>query len=92
MVSSRASLSIVELVYYIPALGLATWVASRHGFSTSSGWFFVILLALFRIVGSRLLISNDQNPNRSLRVAATILNIDGLSLLILVMLGLLKRV
>ncbi|KAI9758854.1 MAG: hypothetical protein M1835_000510 [Candelina submexicana] len=92
MVSGRGDVSIVELIFYVPALALAVWIATRHGFGRSSGWLFLIILALIRIVGSSMELASDQSHNQSLTIGAAVLSNIGLNALILALLAILKRV
>ncbi|MCJ1411668.1 hypothetical protein MMC19_005759 [Ptychographa xylographoides] len=92
MVTSREGLSIAELIFYIPALPVAVFVAFRHGFGRQAGWFFLIILALIRIIGSICEIVSVTSPSQGVIECAVILSSVGLSPMILAMLGLLKRV
>ena len=92
MLTERGKLAIAELVFYVPALFLAIIVTSRHGFSKSFGWVYLVMLALIRIVGSILELVLMSKASVGLIVAAGILNGIGLSPLLFAMLGLLKRV
>ncbi|MCJ1250288.1 hypothetical protein MMC30_007514 [Trapelia coarctata] len=92
MVTDREGLSIGTLIFYLPALFIASFVAYKHGFGRQAGWFFLILLALARIIGSICEIASVSSPSRGVITAFVILSSVGLSPLILAMLGLLKRV
>lgn len=92
MLTERGKLAIAELVFYTPALFLAIIVTSRHGFGKQSGWVYLALLALIRVVGSILELVVMSKASVGLVVAATILSGIGLSPLLLAMLGLLQRV
>ena len=92
MLTERGKLAIAELVFYIPALFLAIIVTIRHGFSKQSGWVYLVLLALIRIVGSILQLVVMNHASVGLVVAAVILSGIGLSPLLFAMLGLLQRV
>lgn len=85
--------SIAEIAVYTPALAVALVLASRHGFKRSSGWLYLIIFSVIRIVGSALDLATINDPsNLSLLVGANTLQSIGLSPLILVNLGLLTRV
>lgn len=92
MLTERGKLAIAELVFYTPALFLAIIVTSRHGFSKQSGWVYLVLLALIRVVGSILELVVMSNASVGLVVAAHILSGIGLAPLLLAMLGLLQNV
>jgi len=85
--------SIAQIVVYTPALAVAVLLAIRHGFGRSSGWFYLILFSLVRILGAALQLATINDPsNIGLLVGASTLQSVGLSPLILVELGLLNRV
>ncbi|MCJ1287234.1 hypothetical protein MMC26_006582 [Xylographa opegraphella] len=88
----REGLSIANIVFYIPCLFIAGWVSFLHGFGRQSGWIFMVILALVRIVGSICQIVSESSPSESIDEAWIILSSVGLSPLILAMLGLLARV
>src|SRR5437773_1735246 len=48
---ARGHVSIVEIVVFTPLLVLAFHICLRHGFKKSSGWIFLFMLCLIRIVG-----------------------------------------
>jgi len=86
-------ISIAQIVVYTPALAIAILLAIRHGFHRSSGWFYLVIFALARILGGALELATINDPtNISLLVGANTLQSIGLSPLLLVMLGLLSRV
>ncbi|KAK5047977.1 hypothetical protein LTR84_006167 [Exophiala bonariae] len=81
-----------KLVYYIPALVASILVASRHGFRKSSGWIYLTIFCVIRIVGSvaqLILISNPSSDGAS--TTALICTVLGLAPLLLASLGLLAR-
>jgi hypothetical protein len=78
---------------YTPALAIAILLAVRHGFKRSSGWLYLIIFSLARLIGGALQLATISDPtNIGLLIGANILQTIGLSPLILVMLGLLTRV
>ncbi|KAK9799141.1 hypothetical protein SCARD494_02322 [Seiridium cardinale] len=86
------NISIAEICVYTPSLIIAIFVSYRHGFGRSSGWLYLIIFSLARILGSALQLATISQPtNISLYVGAAILANIGLSPLILVQLGLLSR-
>ena len=92
MVTDREGLSIGTLIFYLPALFIASFVAYKHGFGRQAGWVMLIILALARIIGSICEIVSVSSPSRGVITAFVILSSVGLSPLVLAMLGLLKRV
>lgn len=88
----RNAVSIAELVGYIPAAFIATYLAFRHGFRGSSGWLYLIAFSLARIIGPCMQLATIKSPdNISLYVGSAVLNVIGLSPLQLATLGLLTR-
>jgi hypothetical protein len=80
MVDYREGVAIGELVCYVPALSIAILLAVRHGFGRSSGWFFLIMLSLARIIGAAMQIAIASNPTSiSLYTGSAILTNTGFS-------------
>ncbi|KAB8295932.1 hypothetical protein EYC80_008752 [Monilinia laxa] len=88
----RNGVAIGELVVYIPSLILSIFLAFRHGFGRSSGWYFLIIFCLARIIGPCMSLAAISSPSVSIFTGALILQNVGLSPLILATLGLLSRV
>jgi hypothetical protein len=89
----RNGVSIGELIFYFPALAIAVLLAVRHGFGRSSGWLFLIVFALIRIIGSCFQLATINDPTSiPLFTGVTILQTIGLSPLELTSLGLLSRI
>jgi hypothetical protein len=90
--SSRTILNIVELVYYGPALLLALWIIHKHGMGRRSGWIYLAILAVVRIVGAATGIAANSDPSRGLIETSEIAYGVGLSPLFLAWLGVIRRV
>jgi hypothetical protein len=90
--SSRTILNIVELVYYGPALLIALWIWNKHGMGKLSGWIYLALLAVVRIVGAATSIAAASNPSQGLIEASAIAYGIGLTPLFLAWLGVIGRV
>lgn len=92
-VGYRQGVSIAVLIYYVPALIIAIFLSIRHGFRRASGWRFMIIFTLARVLGSCLELATITQPkNYSLYIGyATLINI-ALSPLELVAYGLMSRV
>lgn len=89
----RDGVAIGELCAYFPVLAVAVLLAVRHGFGRSSGWFFLIVFSLVRIIGACFELATISNPtNVSLYTGLAILDSIGLSPLELTSLGLLSRI
>ena len=89
----RQGVSVAVLIFYIPALAVAIFLSIRHGFSRASGWRFMIVFTLARVLGSCFELATISQPrNYSLYIGyATLINI-ALSPLEMVGFGLLSRV
>ena len=88
----RNGVSIAEIVVYVPCLATAIFLAIRHGFGRSSGWYFLIVLCLVRIIGPCMQLATISDPtNTSLYTGVSILQNVALSPLQLATLGLLSR-
>ncbi|CAK7562530.1 MAG: hypothetical protein SEPTF4163_000378 [Sporothrix epigloea] len=85
-------ISILQLAFFIPSLVVAGTLAYRHGFRRSSGWIYLVILSLMRVVGASMELATISSPdNTSIAIGAQILQNIGLSPLILVLLGLITR-
>lgn len=91
MIGARGALAIAELIFYVPALGVSIFVASKHGFGRSAGWIFLVLLSLARIGGgiSELIALNSTSTDAF--TTAAILSSIGFSTLLMAQLGMQKR-
>lgn len=91
-ISQVNQVAIAQICVYVPALAIAIVLALRHGFRRSSGWLYLILFCLIRVVGASMQLATINDPtNSDLYVGAFTLNSIGLSALILIMLGLTTR-
>ncbi|KAF7921834.1 hypothetical protein BELL_0268g00070 [Botrytis elliptica] len=91
-ITYRNGVEIGELIVYIPSLLLSVFLAFRHGFGRSAGWYFLIIFCLARIIGPCMSLAAISSPSVSLYTGALILQSIGLSPLLLTTLGLLSRV
>jgi hypothetical protein len=90
--TEQDNISIAEICVYSPALLVAIFLCVRHGFGRSSGWFYLIIFSLARLIGSAMQLATISQPNNlNLYIGAAVLANVGLSPLILVELGLLSR-
>ncbi|TVY25999.1 hypothetical protein LHYA1_G005025 [Lachnellula hyalina] len=88
----RNGVSIGEIILYIPALAIAIFLCIKHGFGRSSGWYFLIVLSLARIIGAAMELATISSPKSvSLYTGSAILTNVGFSPLVLAALGLLSR-
>ncbi|KAG0648668.1 hypothetical protein D0Z07_4626 [Hyphodiscus hymeniophilus] len=72
-ITYQDSVSIAEIAVYLPALIIACCLAICHGFSRNSGWIFLIVFCLARIIGPFGLILGivrDINANDAIKNGA----------------------
>ena len=73
-VDYRNGVSILLLIFYLPALAIAILLTIRHGFSRSSGWRFMIIFSLARILSACFQLATINEPNNlSLYVGYSVL-------------------
>ncbi|PNY23776.1 Uncharacterized protein TCAP_06283 [Tolypocladium capitatum] len=86
-------IAIATIVVFSLYLVGAIILCARHGFVKSTGWRFLIILALARLIGSALLLATVNDPtNENLYIGWATLNGLGLGPLVLMLMGLLGRV
>ncbi|KAF7716105.1 Uncharacterized protein PECH_006532 [Penicillium ucsense] len=90
-ISYRHGLSVLELLVYIPSVFVAVFLVARHGLRTNSGFLFLAIFTLTRIVGACCDLATISNPSIGLYTAAAICSSIGLSPLMLACSGLLSR-
>ncbi len=70
----RNGVSILLLIFYLPALAIAVLLTIRHGLRRSSGWRFMIIFTLARVLCACFQLATIYRPgNISLYVAYTVL-------------------
>ncbi|KAF2157307.1 hypothetical protein K461DRAFT_273461 [Myriangium duriaei CBS 260.36] len=93
MLSPHEILDIVELVYYVPVLFISAFVCFKHGFTRSSGYLYLVILSLLRLIGASTGIAAVQHPsNTNLLIASIVCSGIGLSPLLLALLGFTDRI
>ena len=91
-ITYRDAIAIVQVVGYSPCLLGGLLLCLRHGFAKSSGWVFLMTLAVLRLIGASCeLIAIDHNSKGVQETAFICISI-GLSPLTLLCMGLLARV
>jgi low temperature requirement protein LtrA len=86
-------IAVAEEAFYASALLLSLYVTFKHGFSKGSGWVFLTIFCIIRIVGSaaQLATINKTDPQTA-ETIALVCAVLGLSPLVLSTLGILARV
>ncbi|KAK4179646.1 hypothetical protein QBC36DRAFT_69230 [Triangularia setosa] len=86
-------ISIAEIAIYTPALSIAVFLASHHGFRKNAGWLYLVIVSVARIVGSSLnLATVNDRSNANLIVASQVMYSIGVSALVICLSNLLGRV
>lgn len=91
-VSYRNGISILQLIVYLPSFFVSTFLVFRHGFRGSSGFLFLTIFTIARIVGACCELATISNSSTSLFTAAAICSSVGLSPLLMACSGMLSRV
>ncbi|KAI1302640.1 hypothetical protein F5Y03DRAFT_361388 [Xylaria venustula] len=90
--SEHNIISIVQIIFFIPALAIALLLGKRHGFGRNAGWLLMIIFSLIRIIGASLQLAATAQPdNLGLYFGALTLQGVGLSPFIVVMLAFINR-
>lgn len=73
-VDYRNGVSILLLIFYLPALAIAILLTIRHGFGKSAGWRFMIVFTLVRVLCACFELATIKQPsNVSLYIAYVVL-------------------
>jgi hypothetical protein len=92
MLDYRNDISILEIVIYVPCLFLGIFLAIKHGMGKSSGWLYLIIICLARLIGAGMQLATIKDPkNYNLYIGSAILNNVGFTPLELASLGFLSR-
>jgi hypothetical protein len=93
MITTPEAISIAELCVYVPVFFLTILIVIRHGFARQSGWIYLAIFCLIRIIGAVFKIESATHPfSRTDAEWGIIFSSVGLSPLLLASFGLLKRV
>ena len=87
----RDGISILKLIVYIPYLFASIYVCVKHGFMKGSGWIFLSVFCILRIVGSSAQLASISSHSTTPYTIAAVCDAIGLSPLLLASLGLLSR-
>nr|OQO27180.1 hypothetical protein B0A51_04440 [Rachicladosporium sp. CCFEE 5018] len=90
----KGILAIIETAFFSPILLLSIFLCLRHGFRRESGWFYMLLLSLLRLIGSACLLYAETNhsTNKDLQTTYFICNSVGTAPLLLLALFQLMRI
>lgn len=87
----RAVVSILQLVFFVPAFLVATKLCFKHTWSISGGWYFIFMLSLLRIIGAAFETVAVYKPTTTNWTIAITCSSISLGPLILLCMGLLWR-
>ncbi|KAL5362550.1 hypothetical protein BJX96DRAFT_177251 [Aspergillus floccosus] len=90
-VTYHNGISILQLIIYVPAFFLSSFLVHRHGIRRSSGFLFLNVFTQARVVGACFDLATISNPSIGLYVGSAICSSVGLSPLLLACAGLLSR-
>ena len=93
MLSERENIAIAEFAVYIIAILLAIAIIFKQGFAKGRGWIYLVVFCGLRIASAVFEVLSVNHPtDRSYATWSSILGSIGLSPLLLVATGLLRRV
>jgi hypothetical protein len=84
-------IAVWKLVYYTVALFGSIKVSWRHGFGKNSGWIYLAIFCVIRIINSSAELASLSPSNSDAITVAAVTSFLGLSPLLLAALGLLSR-
>ncbi|KAI0449522.1 hypothetical protein F5B21DRAFT_45713 [Xylaria acuta] len=85
-------ISIVQILFFVPSLAIATLLCVRHGFGRNAGWLLLVVFSLARLIGAALQLATITQPqNGSLLIGVVTLQGVGLSNFIVMLLAMLNR-
>jgi len=92
-ISYRTGITILQIIYFVPALALALLLCVKQGLKqASSSWRFIVVLSLLRIAGDIAYFIALNHPTVAALVTVIICDLLGLAPLTLACVGLLGRV
>lgn len=87
----RDGVSILKLIIYLPYLFASIFVCFRQGFMKGSGWIYLSIFCLIRIIGASAQLASINSQSTTPYTIAAICDAIGLSPLLLASLGLISR-
>jgi hypothetical protein len=87
----RDGVSILKLIIYSPNLFATLYVCWRHGFMKNSGWIFLSIFCIIRIIGASAQLASISSSSTTPYTIAAVTDALGLSPLLLASLGLISR-
>lgn len=92
--NAHGVLSAVELAFYAPAFLISVAICIKQGFSRNAGWFYMVLISVFRLIGAScvLYMETQHDYSAGLQETAAITSAVGTAPLLLALLGFLQRI
>jgi hypothetical protein len=87
----RDGVTILKLIVYLPHMLASIYVCCRHYFRRNSGWVFLVIFCILRIIGPYAQLATINNGSSTLYTIAAITDAIGLSPLLLSSFGLISR-
>ncbi|KAJ6111061.1 hypothetical protein N7486_003296 [Penicillium sp. IBT 16267x] len=84
-------ISILQLIIYFPAIFVSIFLVFRHGIRTNSGFIFIIVFTLLRIIGACCDLASIDNSSTALYTTYAITSSIGLTPMLMACSGLLSR-
>ena len=84
--SPNQILSIFILIFFTPTIIFSVRTCLRNGIGVQFGWLYLLLLAVFRVVGAALQIASGDDSRGGLGTAASVISSIGVMTLLLAML------
>ncbi|KAJ5948200.1 hypothetical protein N7466_001215 [Penicillium verhagenii] len=83
--------SILQLIVYFPSIFISAFLVARHGLRTNSGFIFIVVFTLLRIIGGICDLLTINNDSKSLYTTYAITSSIGLTPMLMACSGLLSR-
>ncbi|USW56158.1 Putative RTA-like protein [Septoria linicola] len=92
--NAHGVLAAVELAFYAPAFLISVAICIKQGFSRNAGWFYMVLISVFRLIGAScvLYMETQHDYSAGLQETAAITSAVGTAPLLLALLEFLQRV
>ncbi len=91
-ISYRTAITIVQCIFFTPAVPLTIWLCVKDGIRQASTWRFVATLSLLRIAGDIAYFVSLSHPNINAEAAVIVCELLGLAPLMLIMVAFVARV
>ncbi|KAM3413993.1 hypothetical protein BST61_g10657 [Cercospora zeina] len=92
--TTHGILAVAELAFFAPAFVVSVGLCIKHNIIRNSGWFYMVLISILRMVGAScvLYMETQNNYSSGLQETAAITSAVGTAPLLLALLGFVSRV